>query len=427
MSIKKLFAAVTALVIAGTLSISPARAVSVQTSVIGGTSDSLCAIISDGTIQCWGSNNDGQLGGGPNDHEDVPVSYISGTWRYMFDGASARHFCAIKSDGTLWCWGANDQGQLGNNSTAAYPTPSQVGSANTWVAGAVGGGSTCAIKSDGTLWCWGANDYGQLGNNDSSDSHVPVAAHLTSVASVSIGDVNVCAIKTDGTLWCWGTGAYGALGNNATTDYPEPTQVDGSWLVVDVGDQGEGAHACGIKADHTLWCWGTSSDNGPVLGIGTVRDTLVPVQVDGGGSWTDVATGPYATCGVKSDQSLWCWGDGYSGHLGNGDVNATDYDVPQPVTGGHTWLTSVQAHDSACGVQTDLSLWCWGAQYARTIGVAGAPSENPNPLAVNRTLSGGLPPTDRDGGNVNGALLLLAGALAAAGVGLSVRKGSLAK
>jgi alpha-tubulin suppressor-like RCC1 family protein len=428
MSVKKLFAAATALVIAGTISISPAKAVSVQTSVIGGTSDSLCAIISDGTIQCWGSNEVGQLGGGSNDHEDVPVSYISGTWRYMFDGAAAGHFCAIKVNGTLWCWGANGHGQLGNSSTANSMTPVQVGSAKTWVAGSVGASSTCAIKTDGTLWCWGANDYGQLGNNDSSDSHVPVVAHLTNVASVSIAELHACAIKTDGTLWCWGDGASGALGNGGTVFAAEPTQVGGSWLVVDVGARGEGdEQSCGIKSDHTLWCWGSSSDNGPVLGIGTTLTTLVPVEVDGGGSWTHVATGAWATCGVKSDASLWCWGDGYQGHLGSGDLTATDYGVPQLVTGAHTWLTSVQTHDSACGVQTDLSLWCWGAQNGGVIGVAGAPSDNPNPLALNRTLSGGLPPTDRDGGNFNGVLLLLAGALAAAGVGLSVRKDVYAK
>jgi len=428
MLIKKLFAAVTALVIVGTISISPAKAVSVQTSVISGTTDSLCAIISDGTIQCWGSNEVGQLGGGVNDHEDVPVSYISGTWRYLLDGAAAGHFCAIKVNGTLWCWGANWNGQLGNNSTVNALTPVQVGSTNTWVAGSVGALSTCAIKTDGTLWCWGANDYGQLGNNDSSDSHVPVAAHLTSVASVSVADRHACAIKTDGTLWCWGDGASGALGNGGTAFAGEPTQVGGSWLVVDVGaSRGGNEHSCGIKSDHTLWCWGSSDDNGPVLGIGATLITPVPVEVDGGGSWMHVATGAWATCGVKSDASLWCWGDGYQGHLGSGDLTATDYGVPQLVTGAHTWLTSVQTHDSACGVQTDLSLWCWGSQNAGVIGVAGAPSDNPNPLALNRILSGGLPPTDRDGSSFNGVLLLLAGALAAAGVGLSVRKGSPAK
>jgi len=164
MSIKKLFAAVTALVIAGTISISPASAVSVPSTVIAGTKDSVCTIVANGTIECWGSNGYGQIGGGSNSYEPVPVNYIAGTWGYLLNGGSGRHMCAIKIDGTLWCWGWNESGQLGNNSTTNAPTPVQVGADTTWVAGSVGFNSTCAIKSNGTLWCWGDNVYGQLGN-----------------------------------------------------------------------------------------------------------------------------------------------------------------------------------------------------------------------------------------------------------------------
>lgn len=426
MSIRKLFAAATALVIAGTLSISPAKATVAAPSNIGGMFYSVCAIMANGTIECWGSNNKGQLGGGTNGSEAVPVNYITGTWGYMFAGDGiGDHMCAIKTNGTLWCWGNNSAGQIGNNSTTNALTPVQVGTDNTWIGGAVGAETTCAIKADRSLWCWGFNDYGQFGNNTYDDALVPVASSLTSVASVSVSQRHTCAIKTDNTLWCFGGGSGGALGTGGTSDEPLPVQVSGSWKAVSAG---RNPHTCAIKSDDTLWCWGTSDSNGPVLGIGATLDTLVPVEVSGGGTWSSVTTGPWATCAVKSsDTSLWCWGDGYEGHLGSGDLTATDYGVPQLVTGSHTWLTSAQTHDSACGVQTDLSLWCWGSQSSGVIGVADAPQENPIPLALSRTLGGGLPETNRDDSGINVALLILAGALAAAGVFLSARKGSQAR
>jgi alpha-tubulin suppressor-like RCC1 family protein len=423
MSIKKLFAAVTALVIAGTISISPAKATSTQTSVIAGMQNSVCALVNNGTIECWGDNSYGQLGGGSNAEEPVPVNYIAGTWQYLLNGGAGNHMCGIKSDGTLWCWGLNGDGQLGNNSTTSAPTPVQVGNDTTWVAGGVGYYSTCAIKSNGTLWCWGDNAYGQLGNGSTDASLVPVQSTLTGVATVTVADEHACALKTDNTVWCWGQGNAGELGNGSGTDSPSPVQVTGSWLAVTAGQTNPGSdgHTCGLKSDNTLWCWGDWDFRGPVSGDST------PVEVQSGELWASVTTGPWVTCAVKSaDASLWCWGDSYQGHLGNG-TTSPDQATPQAVTGGHAWLTSVQTHDSACGILTDLSVWCWGAQNSGVIGVADAPSANPDPLALNRTARGGLPETNRDGGSVNVTLLLLAGALAAAGVGLGMRKGSLAK
>lgn len=422
MSIKKLFAAVTALVIAGTLSIGPAKATTSQTSLIAGMKNSVCALMTNGTIECWGDNSSGQLGGGSNSTEPVPINYISGTWQYLFNGGAGNHMCAIKSDGSLWCWGLNGSGQIGNNSTTDAPTPVQVGSDTTWAAGSVGYNSTCAIKSNGTLWCWGDNTYGQLGNGSTDASLVPVQNTLTGVATVS-ADEHACALKTDNTVWCWGKGTGGELGDGNGASSSSPVQVTGSWLAVTAGQRnpGDRGHTCGLKSDSTLWCWGDWDFRGPVSG-----DTA-PVQVPGGELWASVTTGPWSTCAIKSaDASLWCWGDSYHGHLGNG-TTGPDQATPQAVTGGHAWLTSVQTHDSACGILTDLSTWCWGAQNPGVIGVAGAPGANPDPLPLNRTAGGGLPETNRDGGSLNGALLFLAGAVAAAGVGLSVRKGSLAK
>jgi alpha-tubulin suppressor-like RCC1 family protein len=427
MVIKKLFAAVAALVIAGTISISPAKAVTAPSSNIGGMHKSVCTIVSNGTIECWGDNTSGQLGGGSNATEPVPINYIAGTWQYLFNGGAGDHMCAIKSNGTLWCWGHNDSGQLGNNSTTNAVTPVQVGSDSTWIAGSVGFNSTCAIKSNGTLWCWGDNSYGQLGNGSIDASLVPAQSTQSGVATVSVADEHACAVTTAATLWCWGKGTTGELGDGSHLSSSSPVQVTGSWTAVTAGQtnpEGSPGHTCALQTNSTLWCWG-SADEFPSKG--PVSDTSVPVEVPGGGLWRSVTTGPWSTCAIKSaDASLWCWGDSYRGHLGNGTTSPSR-STPQAVTGGHAWLTSVQTHDSACGILTDLSIWCWGAQNNGVIGVADAPGANPDPLPLHRTAGGGLPPTDRDSGSRSGALLLLAGALAVAGAGLSLRKGSLAK
>jgi alpha-tubulin suppressor-like RCC1 family protein len=377
MVIKKLFAAVAALVIAGTISISPAKAVTAPSSNIGGMHKSVCTIVSNGTIECWGDNTSGQLGGGSNATEPVPINYIAGTWQYLFNGGAGDHMCAIKSNGTLWCWGHNDSGQLGNNSTTNAVTPVQVGSDSTWIAGSVGFNSTCAIKSNGTLWCWGDNSYGQLGNGSIDASLVPAQSTQSGVATVSVADEHACAVTTAATLWCWGKGTTGELGDGSHLSSSSPVQVTGSWTAVTAGQ-------------------------------------------------TNPEGSPGHTCALQTNSTLWCWGDSWQGHLGNGTTSPSR-DTPQAVTGGHAWLTSVQTHDSACGILTDLSIWCWGAQNNGVIGVADAPGANPDPLPLHRTAGGGLPPTDRDSGSRSGALLLLAGALAVAGAGLSLRKGSLAK
>jgi alpha-tubulin suppressor-like RCC1 family protein len=455
MLIQKLSAAIATLTIVGALSIGPVKAVTTQTSIIGGMFSSVCAIVSNGTIECWGDNANGQLGGGANFFEPVPVNYIAGTWQYLLNGGAGEHMCAIKSDGTLWCWGRNEAGQLGDNSTTNAPTPVQVGNDTTWVAGSVGYNSTCATKSNGTLWCWGDNAYGQLGNGSTAASLVPVQLTLTSVATVSVADEHACAVTTGNTLWCWGKGTTGELGDGNGTSSSSPVQVAGIWTAVTVGQTNPGypGHTCALKSDSTLWCWGDWDFRGPVSG------DSAPVEIPGGGLWTSVTSGPWVTCAIKSaDASLWCWGDSWKGHLGNNTTNP-DQETPQAVTGGHAWSTSVQTHDSTCGILTNLSIWCWGEQRNGAIGVADAPEENPNPLALNRIAGGGLPETgggglpetgggglpetgggglpeiddeglpetDREGGAFSGALLLLTGALAAAGVGLSVSKGSLAR
>ena len=437
MLVKKVLVAVAAIVIAGALSSSPAKAVGTPQMSIGAMQNTTCVIQVGGGMWCWGDNQYGQVGNGTTTAPNSPVQEATSSteWRYLFD-STGNHMCAIKTNGTLWCWGKNENGQLGLGDTTNRNVPTQVGTDTTWRSGAAGIASTCAIKlvaGHNTLWCWGANGDGQMGNGTSgSDVLSPVQADLTDWLSVSIGIRHVCAIRTTGSLWCWGGNSNGQLGIGSTDAQLHPTQVAGSWKSVDTSDDGPGAYSCGIKADHTLWCWGRGGDEDAVntLGLGTTVQTNVPLQV-GTSTWSSVSAGAWTACGIQAaDASLWCWGDGYQGNIGTGIPNdETDLGAPTtPVTGGARWAAVARGRDHTCAVRTDGSVWCWGDNSYLQAGLGAGFGVLSTPVAMDLTASGfSLPETDRDSGTLNGALLLLAAALAAAGVALSVHNGERAK
>jgi RHS repeat-associated core domain len=204
-------------------------------------------------------------------------------------------------------------------------TPTQVGDGN-WARVATGNWHACAIKTDKTLWCWGAGFDGQLGDGSTGQFRpIPAQAGDAKWASVTAGGAHSCGIRDDGTLWCWGANYAGQLGTGSTDGSATPTQIgDGLWASVSAGE----VHTCGIRADGTLWCWG-SDDTGQV-GDGGSEARLSPVRIRGQG-WAMVSAGVYDTCGTRQDGSLWCWGGNADGQLGDGttDVKRT----PEQVTG----------------------------------------------------------------------------------------------
>jgi alpha-tubulin suppressor-like RCC1 family protein len=200
----------------------------------------------------------------------------------------------VKSDGSVWCWGLNGDGQLGDNTTTDRHYPVQVkgpgGSGTLSGAASAEGGekSTCAAKSDGTVWCWGRNDNGQLGDNTTTDRTAPVqvkgtggSGTLTGVDSIAIGLTHVCAAKSDGTVWCWGRNDKGQLGDTTTTDRSAPVQVKGPGgsgtfagaIAIGAGD----SHSCAADSDGYVWCWGLNNEG--QLGGGSTSASSTPRQV----------------------------------------------------------------------------------------------------------------------------------------------------
>jgi alpha-tubulin suppressor-like RCC1 family protein len=201
-----------------------------------------------------------------------------------------RHTAAVKTDGTLWCWGNDSYGQLGDNSSTVRSSPvTTVAGGTNWKQVSCGGYHTAAIKTDGTLWTWGLNTFGKLGDNTASSRSSPVttAGGGTNWKQVAGGVNHTAAIKTDGTLWTWGRNADGQLGDNTLVSKSSPvTTVAGgtNWKQV----AGGGSHTAAIKTDGTLWTWGSNA-NGR-LGDNTATTRSSPVQPVGSfTNWKQVA------------------------------------------------------------------------------------------------------------------------------------------
>ena len=426
------FRTVAALLLASLFMAAPAPAaatVDIPEVSLASMQNGTCVINLDHEIYCWGGNDYGQLGinifGAP-----VGISGREATngtdWRALFD-SSGNHMCAIKSSGTLWCWGLNFNGQLGLNDFVDRSVPTQVGSDSDWIAGAAGQYSTCAIKSDRTLWCWGQNDVGQAGNGTSgADNSTPVQADGSNWAGVSMGRTHACALKTDNTLWCWGDNADGQLGISSLISQTHPTQVSGAWKQVDTSADGPGSYTCAIKTDNTLWCWGQGGWAGiNTLGTGATTASNAPLEV--GGTWSQIASGAWTACGIKlADKSLWCWGDGWKGNLATGiAADENDSDVPVAAAGGAAWATIARGRDHACAAHTNGSVWCWGQNTAQALGTPVLDADtHSTPIDTGLFASGiVLPSTDRDTTQWSMPLMLLAALTAAAGI--ATRRSSL--
>ena len=317
----------------------------------------------------WGSSNaSGQvfplLGVPDNITRSIPSTTFAGgtNWKQVSTGYN--HTAAIKNDGSLWTWGWNDVGQLGNNKIG-YPANSvstpitTFAGGNNWKQVSVTRGGTYAIKTDGTLWVWGSNNFGSLGINDNSNFTTKNTPVTTFVGGTNWKQVSsTTAIKTDGSLWVWGYNAFGQLGTNNTNEarVPVTTFIGGNdWKIVGGGYR----HRTAIKNDGSLWVWGNNAQG--QLGVNDTTNRLIPVTTFAGGNdWKTIGNlsgSTEATAAVKTDGTLWVWGQGR--RIG---VNNTS-NILTPVTtsvGGTNWKSASIGKTNMAAIKTDGSLWVTG-------------------------------------------------------------------
>ena len=328
-----------------------------------------CHLDSAGKVKCWGLNYFGQLGTAPNEAPRVPVE-VSGFGNPVSAVATGEHHsCALTSSGSVWCWGRNDSGQLGNNTKDMKHSPTQVtGLSSAVVALAAGCGHTCAVTSSGGLLCWGANYRGQVGDNGSTDRKTPtqVSGLTSGVVAVSAGCDHTCAVTGGGEVLCWGRNAVGELGIGETSEPRRtPTQVSGAtsgFVSVASGWR----HSCALKSSGQLLCWGRN--NGGSLGDGTTVDSLIPRQV-GSREYLGLSV-PSAgehTCAITSSGGLECWGVNKAGQLGEGTKGKQTR--PTQVSGLTSGVVEVAAGKMhTCALLHGGDVRCWGNNHYRQFG-----------------------------------------------------------
>ncbi len=371
------------------------------TSIISAGGRHTLALKSDGTVWAWGNNQHGRLGDGTtsgdgwssNRLEPIQVRGPGGEG-YLEDiisvsaGGSVYGFSvALKSDGTVWTWGSNREGRLGDGTYTGRKTPVQVrapsgsGALTGIVEISAGSDHVLALRNDGTVWAWGNNSYGRLGDGTSDNSRVPVQVrgaggegYLTGIKQVSAGSLHSLALANDGSVWAWGENMYGQLGVENPGYLPwfqTPVRVRG------IGGEGYLGNVRQISAggrlslallnDNTVMAWGDNSRG--QLGDGTTSGRNYPERVMGPGveknltNIVDVSAGGSHVLALKSDGTVWAWGSNSNGILGNGE-SGTFITETSPVQTLHlSNAVSVSASGMSMALKEDGSVWAWGRNY----------------------------------------------------------------
>jgi len=310
----------------------------------GAGSNHSLVLKSNGSVWAWGFNGWGSLGDGTTDNSNTAVQVIDPNdptgklTEVVAISAGYSHNLALKSEGTVWAWGWNAQGQLGDDSTTDRNKPVQVidtsdptGKLTDVVAVTASYTHSLALKSDGTVWAWGANSYGKLGDGTTDDSHTAVqvvdpydpTGYISDVVAIAAGDMHSLALKSDGTVWAWGYSNCGQLGHPGVIESHTPVQVLESTEPPETPFTGVKAiaagsiHSLALKIDGTVWGWGRN-ENGQVGDGTTVLNINLPVQASGLTEVIAIAARYNHSLALKSDGNVWAWGYNYYGQLGDG-------------------------------------------------------------------------------------------------------------
>ncbi len=325
-------------------------------SLVAGMGHSL-ALMLDGTVRAWGWNGYGQLGDGST-NDRLTAMQVGGLTGVTALGSGYGHSLAVKNDGTVWTWGVNFTGQLGDGTTINRTTPVNVGGLSGVVAVAAGSSHSLALKSDGRVWAWGWNVYGMVGDGTTVDRWTPVlVGGVTGVVAIAAGEYHSLALKPDGTVWAWGWAGFGGLGDG-TTAVTRTTPVQVMNLNSANGLASGFYYNLARTSAGTVWAWGRGVNG--ALGNGAEADTSLPVAVSNLGDVSAIAAHGFGSHGLarKSTGSVWAWGNNANGQIGDG--TSINRNLPVAVGGlGNVAVVAAGASHSLAA-KVDGTVWSWG-------------------------------------------------------------------
>ena len=333
-----------------------------------------CALAEDGGVYCWGAGEDGQLGTGDGSRRPY-AARVSSNLEFTAVDAGGRHTCGVATSNEIYCWGANELGQLGNGTRQSSLEPIRVAGSESFASVSAGFAHTCALTTDGRAFCWGSNSNGELGIGlESEASELPVEVSTTlRFQQISAGAHHTCALTvTDRRAFCWGANNLAQLGTGAAgPNELTPVAVAGNITFLNIS-AGAG-HSCGATPDGRGYCWGENGWGETGNGWAYVPDRPAepaPARVTHYGEiqFSHLSAGVNFSCGRRTQRSVYCWGRGDLGQLGNSQLR--NYVVPQWVGPGPGRLRvfnndvfeTVEAGGRhACALARDGTVYCWGS------------------------------------------------------------------
>ena len=384
-----------------------------------------CGVTSTSWVLCWGGGTEGQLGHG-NQVSSIAPRAVLDSVRFIRASTGGDRACAVTSGGVAYCWGDNLLGALGTGNvpgeqqcdverdlwgspltTSCVLVPSPVTGGHSFATLAIGGAHLCALTTSGAAYCWGDNNFGQLGlgtdlgprdcgsalgiSFQCADTPTATGAGLTFTDLVA-GKWHTCAVASGGSTYCWGINAFGQLGDSSATDRPAPVVVRGSLAFVALASGSY--HSCGLTSDGTAYCWGRNdggqlgvASSGPDVCPGVLPRSaipsacsIVPVPVSGGLRFNVLAGGGAHTCGLTTDGTAYCWGANPDGELGTGNTQPTA--TPVAVAGGLTFASLAAGERHTCGITLAGVAYCWGLNASGELGVQTPGSASSVPVRV---------------------------------------------
>lgn len=322
-----------------------------------------CAVEPGGKTWCWGWQEQGQVGDGSFDYSISHPREVVGAFDAVAIDAGYQHSCAVMADGGVKCWGYDRFGQVGNGAPGSPNVPNDVIGVEHAIDVGTGAHFSCALIDDGTVRCWGHGYHYQLGNGELIETDVAgaPAENVAGATAMAVGGEFVCVI-VEGKVRCWGRNDAGQLGRGSVTPDPGVAAVADVAGITDAVDiAAGGAHACALLEGGGVLCWGNGGRGR--LGNGDDENQPAPVAVlDLGGAAVAIDAGDNHTCAILESGAVKCWGYNWEGSLGNGQAPADSFTASTVIgIGDATALAAGGAHTCARTRAEPLEVWCWGA------------------------------------------------------------------